>query len=332
MACSKFISFAEVVQGRETNVRLTDDGLFDVVDTVMVVTGKNCNHSNETLRNMKSSLFDNEKFVIRDGRRYATPRDIIALIMVLPGKMAKELRSQFADIIEKHIAVQHDPISGTTTLQLQAQPVTHAVGAGISCSVDSIIKKRQLEREDTLFEMEMEERRQKLLQLTAETSMKAAEAQMKVMDVQKRLRDEYTLLCPNQVMEDRVRLQFKDNLLNIASSSTPARMQAAIGDGSGTGSGSAVSVGNASTANTSNTVNPNKPITISTLAAAMGYRFDSQTLQKIGKKVAAAYWEKYGEKPGKHEQLVGQASVMVCSYTERDRGMVERAIVDFINE
>jgi hypothetical protein len=29
---------------------------------------------------------------------------------------------------------------------------------------------------------------------------------------------------------------------------------------------------------------------------------------------------------------VGQASIMVCSYTERDRGMVEKAIVEFINE
>ena len=79
-------------------------------------------------------------------------------------------------------------------------------------------------------------------------------------------------------------------------------------------------------------VNQNKPITISVLAAELGYRFDGAQLQKIGRKVSAAYQLKYGEKPGKHEQLVGQASVHVCSYTERDRGLVERAIVDFINE
>ena len=233
---------------------------------------------------------------------------------------------------------QHTALRASMHVQAPVAFAMPVVNQQAPVEVVDVVRKRQLEREDALFEMEMEERRlemaerrQKLLQITVES-------QMKVMDVQKRLRDEYTLLCPNQVMEDRVRLQFKDNLLNIASSYTPARMQAAIEDGSGTGSGfgsgsgSAVSVGNASTANTSNTVNPNKPITISTLAAAMGYRFDSQALQKIGKKVAAAYWEKYGEKPGKHEQLVGQASIMVCSYTERDRGMVERAIVDFINE
>ena len=180
-------------------------------------------------------------------------------------------------------------------------------------------RKRQLDRDDLLFDMEMQERKQRLLQLTAESQMKAAEAQMKVMGAQKLLIESYTLLCPNQVMDDRAKLLFKDNLLNIASSSTPARTAPAITDGS---SGSAVSVG----------VNPSKPITISVLAAELGYRFDGAQLQKIGRKVSAAYQLKYGEKPGKHEQLVGQASVHVCSYTERDRGLVERAIVDFINE
>jgi hypothetical protein len=104
MAHSKpVLSFAAIVQGRDSSVRVTDDGLGDVVDVVMVVTGKNCNHANETLRNLKPSLFDNENFVIRNGRRYASLRDIITLIMVLPGKMAKELRSQFAEIIENYI-------------------------------------------------------------------------------------------------------------------------------------------------------------------------------------------------------------------------------------
>ena len=107
MSCSKeakpVLSFAEIVQGRDSSVRVTEDGLGDVVDVVMVATGKNCNHANEVLRNLKQSLFDNEKFVIRNGRRYARLRDIITLIMVLPGKMAKELRSQFAEIIENYI-------------------------------------------------------------------------------------------------------------------------------------------------------------------------------------------------------------------------------------
>jgi hypothetical protein len=69
----------------------------------MVVTAKNCNDSNELLRDLKPSLFDKEKILIVNKRRYVTLKDAITLIMVLPGKMAKELRAQFADIIENYI-------------------------------------------------------------------------------------------------------------------------------------------------------------------------------------------------------------------------------------
>ena len=104
MTCSKpALSFAELVKGRDASVRVLDDGIADLVDLVMVVTGKNCNHSNELLRNIPNSLFDNEKIVMLNQRRYVTLKDAITLIMVLPGKMAKELRAQFADIIENYI-------------------------------------------------------------------------------------------------------------------------------------------------------------------------------------------------------------------------------------
>jgi hypothetical protein len=46
MACSKYLSFHEIVKGRKSDVRVTDDGLADVVDIIMVVTGKDCNHTN----------------------------------------------------------------------------------------------------------------------------------------------------------------------------------------------------------------------------------------------------------------------------------------------
>jgi hypothetical protein len=104
MACTKPpLSFADLVKGRDASVRVIEDGAADVVDLVMVATGKDCNQSNELLRDLKPSLFDKEKIFTIEKRRYVTLKDAIALIMVLPGKMAKELRSQFADIIEKYI-------------------------------------------------------------------------------------------------------------------------------------------------------------------------------------------------------------------------------------
>ena len=104
MACFKpALSFVELIQGRDASVRVLDDGLADLVDLVMVVTAKNCNDSNELLRDLKPALFDKEKILIVNKRRYVTLKDAITLIMVLPGKMAKELRAQFADIIENYI-------------------------------------------------------------------------------------------------------------------------------------------------------------------------------------------------------------------------------------
>ena len=107
MSCSKqmpsHISFAELIHDRDSSVRVNEDGLGDVVDVIMVVTGKDCNQANEVFRRMDPALFDKAKCFIRNGRRYASLRDIITLIMVLPGKIAKEIRSQFAEIIENYI-------------------------------------------------------------------------------------------------------------------------------------------------------------------------------------------------------------------------------------
>lgn len=69
----------------------------------MAVTAKNCNHSNALLRGLESSLFNKDRFLTRSGRRYATLEDAIELIMVLPGKTAKNIRKQFKDIIVRYI-------------------------------------------------------------------------------------------------------------------------------------------------------------------------------------------------------------------------------------
>lgn len=162
-----------------------------------------------------------------------------------------------------------------------------------------------------LFEMEMAERKQRLLQLTVETRVKSAEAQIKsaeaqakVVDVQKTLMDHYTSLCPGRMIDDRARLMFKDNILNIATQPSPTGSQLAIENGE---------------------VN-RKPLTISDLATGLGLKFGRGDTQKIGRMVAASYREKYGQEPGKHEQFVDGAVRLVNSYTERDKAMVEAAI------
>jgi hypothetical protein len=107
MACSKpmpaTISFAEIIHGRDASVRLTDDRLLYAVDLVTVMTGKNCNDSNECLRGLNPCLFNREKFTVRSRCRLLTFEHAIELIMVLPGKTAKAIRKQFKDIIVRYL-------------------------------------------------------------------------------------------------------------------------------------------------------------------------------------------------------------------------------------
>lgn len=104
MANSKpALSFAQIVQGRDASVRVIEDGLADLVDVVMVVTGKDCNCSNELLRDLKPSLFNRGNVIVKNRRRYVTLEDAIALIMVLPGKAAKHTRQHFKDIIVRYL-------------------------------------------------------------------------------------------------------------------------------------------------------------------------------------------------------------------------------------
>jgi hypothetical protein len=307
----------------------------------MVVTGLDRNHAGNALRRVIDknllSLNLSERNTGGKGNsrtQLVNLKDALQLIMVLPGEMAKTVRAQIGEVLT-------DFFKGSESLvdQIRANAVSNAPicqlaracedpVAAVPAACDSLSKKRQLDMEEFELQIAMDERKQRLSMLASEAQMKAsdaqmkaADAQMKVMGVQKMLMDTYALLCPNQVMDDRARLLFKDNLLNIATQGTPARAQLAIEDGAGSSS-AVVNLG----------VNPNKPITISTLAAELGYRFDSGQLQKIGKRAAAAFREKYGESPSKHEQLVGQASIMVNSYTERDRKLLEGVIVAFINE
>ena len=62
---TQYMSFAEIVQGRDSNVRMTHDGLIYAVDLVMVVTGKNRNDSAKDIRNIDPSSFSDNKFVTR---------------------------------------------------------------------------------------------------------------------------------------------------------------------------------------------------------------------------------------------------------------------------
>jgi hypothetical protein len=63
---SMTISFADIIHGRDARVRVTDDGLLHAIDVVMVVTGKNGNHSAKIIRDLRDDVFGKDKYQERN--------------------------------------------------------------------------------------------------------------------------------------------------------------------------------------------------------------------------------------------------------------------------
>jgi hypothetical protein len=63
MPREKTFSFAEIVQGRDAGVRVTDDNMLYAVDLVMVMTGKDRNNAGRDLRDLSDEIFQSTKFV-----------------------------------------------------------------------------------------------------------------------------------------------------------------------------------------------------------------------------------------------------------------------------
>ena len=116
MASLKSVSFAEIVQGRDSSVRITDDGLLFAVDLAMVMTSKNRNDAGQALRNIPDEFFSSVKITERNTggsgnskTKLVSFEDAIELVMVLPGKVAKETRCKFRDVI-RHYTLTSKPM------------------------------------------------------------------------------------------------------------------------------------------------------------------------------------------------------------------------------
>ena len=72
-------------------------------------------------------------------------------------------------------------------------------------------------------------------------------------------------------------------------------------------------------------------ISVSVVAKVMGYNCTEGQLIAIGKELAKKYRTKYGENPSEHKQQHNGIMIDVKSYTERDRGMMEEVIKEFMN-
>lgn len=163
--------------------------------------------------------------------------------------------------------------------------------------MDLIVKKRQMERDDALFEMEMAERKQRLLQLTADSER---EHLIKIAD-------SYRELCQDTVMDERMRLMLKDGFMNLALAAQKGfPCQGLLTDGGG--------------------VSPNTPTSLSLVANDLKLKIADGDWQSIGIELSNRYYALHGKRPSKHRQTIDGKILEVCDYYERDRPLLEEVL------
>ena len=301
----KTISFEEIVKGRDASVRVTEDGLLYAVDLVMVVTGSNNDDAGKTLRRLPHDIFHSDKFSERQlsnrgGRptKLVSFKDAIELVMVLPGKVAKETRTNFQDIIRRYMAGDermHAELDANAASSSPIAQMARASLAGEKVHVDAVevgLKRRREELE--------------LQKLELEVKFKRLEYYRDLEDDIKRISDPANYAG----MEERARLMLKDRFMNQLLLDGQKQMQIANEADS----------------------NENKPISIASVATELGYRPSSSDAKRIGMDLRKRYMAKHdGKSPPKHEQLCDGRVTWVNSYTEKDRELVEASIRSYFS-
>ncbi len=269
----------------------------------MVMTGLARDQSGLVLRRLSPETFPSIKLIERKlpGKGNAHTKlvsfqDAIELVMVLPGKVAKETRTKFADIIRRYLA-------GDKTLiaEIQANEQSDAPIAQLARAADP--SKADLKEIPT--EEELAERKRRLEREDLEMRALDTDIQHKKLCNVKLFADTMKMLNPFWSDDARLRLQTEDWLKNIAFNSQP------------------LTIANGNDADRS--------ISVSQVAQEMGKRLTHGQLVQVGSAVARRYREKYGSEPSKHSQWVDGAERKVNSYTEKDRGLMVEAMQEVLN-
>ena len=221
-----------------------------------------------------------------------TLRGLERLLMILGGKVATEFRKVVEGVYTRVMAGDTTLIEEIVANEASNAPIHKAFGQALAQEpvLDGAgSTKRKLEREDVLFELEVQERRVRIKQIEVACVEKFS--------------DLMTSLNPTWKSDSRLRMQVEDALkTTVISSKTPL-----IENGCGV-------------------VPLTQSISVSQVAQEEGIRLKMADSIAIGKAVASAYKDKYGEAPGKHSQWVDGAERKVNSYTERDRDLIKEAI------
>ena len=219
-------SFAEIVKGRDSSVRVSDDGLLLVaVDLAVVMTGLTRDQAEFALQWLpgKSSTIKFIDCPTIGGFpiKLITFEHAIELAMTLPCKVAKETRIEFANIIRRYLAGDEPLVSGNANShESVAQLARDSKDDDGNHTNEIIFRKRGLEQDGLTSMMMVCDRKHKSLMQEIELKEKHAGTLIKSLDIQKTIIESYTLLCEDKVLDDEAKLLFKRNILELASQST----------------------------------------------------------------------------------------------------------------
>ena len=313
MSSIKTLSFDEIIPGN--SVRVTSDGMIHAVDLAMVITGTNRNYAGQVLRRLPEEVFSSSKLHemgscklhemgscklhetntsgFGNGRtKLVSFNDALELIMVLPGKMAKEMRSKFADIIKRYLAGDGALLKEVQANANSSHPIAQM--ARESLAADMSPEDKALETRKRKLEIDM-----------MEQNMRKEELQMRKEDLQmQKDKFEFTrLLSRNGVVDDQVRMMFKDVILNSLRNDS--------------GQGQAMADLDL------------QPVCLSAVSIKLGFNFDDKKLQDVGRLLKVAYVNAYGTDPGKYDSKVEGRACEVNLYTKKDIPMIEQVMRDF---
>lgn len=167
-----------------------------VILLTIFYSGKDLNHSNQCLRDLDASLFNNANFVTKHRSRLVTFEHAIELIMVLPGKVAKETRTQFTNIINRYLAGDHTLISEIQANSKSESPVAQLARKSLGIATDEELKHKRRKQD------------QELDQQRASTIQMHQNNLIQFMDTMERL-------DPDWKKDTRLVMQTKDHLKNI---------------------------------------------------------------------------------------------------------------------
>jgi hypothetical protein len=294
-----------------------DKQVFSVYDSMALFCGKSEAYARKTWSRLISedSEFKDEMeslvstVTLRHSGKttsYHTPamtlQGLQRLLVILGGKVAADFRTLVLGVFTRYNSGDLSMIEEIQSNAVSDAPIHQAYRQALTqeAVVDAVGTKRQLDREQALFELEIEERK---LALEERKSRMPTQLQEKSMQNVQMFAGLMTSLNPDWKKDKRLCLQLEDSVKTALFGG----QQALITNGES---------------------GPSRGISVSQVAQELGIRLKHSDSIAIGKALASEYREQHGKPPSKHRQWVDGAEREVNSYTERDRHLVERVILE----